>query len=199
MSGWKCLECLSTHRACAPRGLDSRPHVNREGEKVGIGVSLVRLFSCISGHMLASTLTFAPLRRDLSIHDCIKSLKVESFKIWRLNNMLVLLTQSHQAFCQVLGHGGDGHYRHWDVEPKTVVPHIASSKVRCGGTVTYPAISDTAGLMTSCTLMASFFSTMLCSVHKKSHQTRWRCRRVPCDTYKMIPRWQQSLVVALTA
>jgi hypothetical protein len=139
------------------------PHVNREGEMVGIGVSLVRLFSCIFGRRLASALTFAPLRRDLSIQDCTQSLKVESFKIWQLNNMSVLLTQSHQAFRQVLGHGGCGHHRHWDVEPKTVVPHLASSKVRCGWdchcNIFHPAISDTTLLMISCPLIASSLST----------------------------------------
>jgi hypothetical protein len=56
MSGWK---CLSTYRACASRGLDSRPHVNREGEEVGTGVSLVRTLCCIFGHRLAKYLNLS--------------------------------------------------------------------------------------------------------------------------------------------
>jgi hypothetical protein len=80
MSGWR---CLSTYRACASRGLDSRPHANREGEMVGIGVSLVRMLCYIFGLRLASTLIFPSSRKDLSIQDCKRFLKVDSFKTWR--------------------------------------------------------------------------------------------------------------------
>jgi hypothetical protein len=118
--------------------------------------------------------------------------------------MSVLLTRSHQAFCQVLGHGGSGHYRHWGVEPVTVVLHLASSKVRCGWdchcNIPCPAISDTTLLLNLCPLISGP-STQRNVLSMKYHIRQDGNEEEPtCYAYKStIPRWQQSLVIASAA
>ena len=54
---------LEACRACPPRGPNSKPHACREGEMVGIGVSLVRRIAARFEYWTGSTCNFPQVKK----------------------------------------------------------------------------------------------------------------------------------------